>query len=161
MKEPNVHEELKDIAPGLSQMKSSEGYSVPPVYFKELQAKVMGQIHAEQHEEPAGNWLTDMLRQYFTPRYAFAMATVTMVIVAALVFRNGGNDTSVLASITSEDAYEYVYGNISEYETMDLYSLAERENADYVLDVFSDGELDIAIDALLDDIDTESLEELY
>ncbi len=161
MKEPNVHDELKDIAPGLSKMKSSEGYSVPPVYFKELQDKVMGQIHAEQHTEPAGSWLIDIVRQYFQPRYAFAMATVTIIIVAALVFRNGGNDTSILASITSEDAYEYVYGHISEYETMDLYTLADTENAEYVLDVFSDDELNFAIDALLEDIDSESLEELF
>ena len=161
MKEPNAHDELKDIAPGLSQMKTSEGYSVPPVYFKELQDKIMGQINSEQSREPAGSWLSEMLRQYFTPRYAFAMATVTIVVVAALVFRNGGDNASILASITSEDAYEYVYGHISEYETMDLYSLADTENADYVLNIFSDDELDFAIDALLDDIDTESLEELY
>ncbi|RLD22187.1 MAG: hypothetical protein DRI69_02005 [Bacteroidetes bacterium] len=161
MKEPNVHDELKDIAPGLSQMKSSEGYSVPPVYFKELQDKVMGQIHAEQQKAPAGSWLIDLLAQYFKPRYAFAMATVTIVVVAALVFRNGGNDNAILASITAEDAYEYVYGHISEYETLDLYTLADNENADYILDVFSDDELDFAIDALIDDIGTESLEELF
>lgn len=161
MKEPNVHDELKDIAPGLSRMKSSEGYSVPPVYFKELQDKVMGQIHAEQQKEPVGSWLIDIVRQYFQPRYAFALATVTVLVVVALVFRNGGNDTSILASITTEDAYEYVYGHISEYETMDLYTLADAENADYVLDIFSDDEIDFVIDALLENIDAESLEELF
>ena len=160
MEEPNVHDELKNIAPELSKMKSTEGYSVPPVYFKELQDKVMGQIHNEQQKEPVRNWLRELVQQYFRPRYALAMATVAIIVVAAVVFR-GGDDIALLASISSEDAYEYVYGNISEYETMDLYALVDAEDTDYFPGDFSDEELNYAIDALLEDIDTESLEELY
>jgi hypothetical protein len=160
MKEPNVHDELKNIAPELSQMRSAEGYSVPPVYFKELQDKVLGRIQNEPQKEPVGYWLRDLVQHYFKPRYALAMATVLIIIVAAVVFK-GGDEASLLASISSEDAYEYVYGHITEYETMDLYTLADIEDADFLLDGFSDEELNDAIDALLDDIDTESLEELF
>jgi hypothetical protein len=161
MKEPNVHDELKNIAPELSKIKSSEGYSVPPVYFKELQDKVLNQIHEEQHTEPVSSWLRDLVQQYFKPRYALAVATVAAVVVAAVVFNKDSDDSSLLASISAEDAYAYVFTNIAEYETLDLVTLADAEYADYFLDEFSDDELNYAIDALLEDIDAESLEELF
>jgi len=161
MKEPNIHDELKNIAPGLSQLKPTEGYSVPPVYFKELQDKVLGQIQREQQQAPAPGWLSDLLQQYFRPRYAFAMATVAIIIVAAIIFR-GGDDATLLGSISSEDAFEYVYNHITEYETLDLYTLVDVEDTDYLLDGdFSDEELNSAIDVLLEEFDTESLEELF
>jgi hypothetical protein len=161
MKEPNIHDELKDIAPGLSKMKSGEGYSVPPVYFKELQDKVMGQIRNEEQKDPVGNWLRDLVQQYFTPRYALALGIVAIAIVATVVFTNRENDSALLASITSEDAFEYVYSNIDEYETMDLYTLADAEYTGNILDELSDEDLDFAIDALIDDLDAESFEQLY
>ena len=160
MKEPNIHDELRNIAPELSKMKSSEGYSVPPVYFKELQDKVMGKIQNEQ-KAPAGSWFSEFVEHFFTPRYALALATVALIIVAGVVLKNGGNETSMFASISVDDAYEYVYNNIDEYETVDLYTLTDTEYADNVLDDFSNEELNYAIDALLEDIDSESLEELF
>ncbi len=161
MKEPNIHDELKDIAPGLSKIKPGEGYSVPPVYFKELQDKVMGQIHSEERQAPVGNWLRDLLQQYFTPRYALALGIVAMAIVATVVFTNQENDGALLASITAEDAFEYVYSNIDEYETSDLYALGGAEYTGNILDEMSDEDLDSAIDALIDDLGAESFEQLY
>ena len=160
MKEQNIRDELKGIAPNLSQMKGTEGYSVPPVYFRELQNKVLDQLQNEKQEQRAGNWLSELIRNYLNPRYALALATLVIVVVTAVVLSED-NDTALLASISSEEAYAYVYGHIGDYETMDLYTLAYVEDADFFIDEFSDEEINYAIDVLLEDIDAESLEELY
>jgi hypothetical protein len=161
MKEPNIHDELKDLAPGLAKMQQGEGYSVPPTYFRDMQNKVMSQVLQEEQKAPAGSWLRNLVEQYFSPRYALAIATVAIVIVAAVVYNGQGSDNELLASITEEDAFEYVFANIDEYEIMDIYALSDEGYAGITLDDLSDEDLDFAIDALIDDIGSESLDQLY
>lgn len=160
MNEQQANDELKDIAPTLSKMKSGEGFSVPPAYFKELRGKVLNQIHNEQKQKASGSWLHELIGQYFKPRFALVLATFTIVIVAGIVLMRDSEETILLASITSEDAYEYVYDNIRDYESIDLFTIADINYDGTLFDNISDEELNNALDALINDIGDTSIEEL-
>lgn len=161
MKDSDIHNELKNIAPSLGDDKMTEGYSVPPAYFRNLQANVMNRIHEEEKNVAPSGWFGDMVHRWLNPRYAVAMASIALLIVAALIFDNGQESTIQIADISSQDAYEYVYANITDYNTVDLLSLSDEE---YIQDIFSDieeEEIDDILDELIEEIDIESLEELF
>lgn len=158
---PQIQDELKDIAPLLSEMdKSQEGFNVPHLYFETLQDKVMNRLA----EKPAPEGIfSRFFKTLLQPSYALAFGTVLVLLLATIMFLlpTENQNTDILASISTEDLSSYLDENIDDF---DLDLLMEN-NATSTLD-FSDGmnfelnELEEYIDNdFIDQLDDQTLED--
>jgi hypothetical protein len=171
----DILNELEELSPRLAQIKREEmPLEVPATYFAELQRDVLWQIRQEQRAaaqpetKPApANWFAwfDFLRR---PRYAVAFATLAVLLVAAiwvLAPRAGSSDNGLnpaFATLTEAEALEYIEDNVQDF---DVELLAQFANLDLLeataTSGWSDEEWDDILDALLDEADIQTLEELF
>lgn len=157
MKEKNenwkIRDELRGIAPGLNEMKREDGCTTPHNYFKELPNRVFARI-AEEKQRPiqAASWIRSLLK----PRYAIALASVLILIVAGVWYSGVQKPANPLAEITEDEAIEYVLNNLHEFSNEDLISAG-------VLAKWDATEITPASDDVLDEIleDGELLEALF
>ena len=161
-----IDEELREIAPGLGDLKGKEYFSVPHNYFKQLPDRVFEQIRTEQAQpgllERLGYTLAAWFAPVKQPQYALAYAAVLVLIVAAVFLNQSPKTQDLFAEISSEEAFEYVLANIDDYDALDIYALrAPSDDPIGGLNDIPTEELGEALDGLLDELDIESLEELF
>lgn len=152
-------DELRDIAPDLSAMKNQDGFSVPHNYFKELPDRVLARIHEEEQKpSPVDAWWARL----WQPRYALAFATVLILVVAGIWITKSDTPTDPLASITGDEALQYVMANLHEFSTEDVLSVStgsEWEAEEFIR--VSDENLDQLIDELLEEGEDLNLDDLF
>ena len=121
MKDGNIHKEIRDelhqIAPGLNEMKNEDGFTTPHNYFKELPDRVFAGI-AEEETKPSPVW--SWLQNLPAPRYVMAFGSVVVLIVAGIWFTRVQGVQDPLASITPDEALDYVMENLHEFSSEDL-----------------------------------------
>lgn len=148
MKNTEVKDELRDIAPGLNEVKPGDGLTTPHNYFKELPDRVFARIAAEETPTERFSWLKNILK----PKYRFAYATVLILIVAGVWYSQSTSSADVVVEISKEDALQYVMNNLHEYSDEDLISAGVLGNWDATqVDPVSSDELD----ALMNELDIE------
>jgi len=133
MDDKNIHEELQNISPLLTQMKGEkEGYKVPHLYFENLQYKVLTKV-AEQPEK------TSVFARLFRPRVLAMFASLLLVLLAGMLVLNNVESTEVatLDNISTEALALYVDENIDD---LDLEVLLENDTPD--LDFSDDIDID-------------------
>ncbi len=172
-KDPTSKKELEELSPFLSKLKKEEGYQVPFNYFEVLPDQIMEQVTKEQTPiaEPSsketppwslGAWLSNLLQ----PRYALALASLVLMIFAGTFLADFSTSDPIssdqlMASISPDEARSYVQSNIEDFELELLGEDLEMINEKTDFMEFDQQELQQYIeDQGLEDIDTQSLEEL-
>lgn len=151
---PHIQDELKDIAPLLSEIdKSQEGFNVPHLYFETFQDKVMNRL-AEQ-PEPESRF-SRFFKTLLQPRYAMALGSVLILLLATTMFLRPVEEqnTDILASISTEELSSYLNENIDDFDL----DLLMEDNATSTLD-FSDG-MDFDLNELEEYIDNDFIDQL-
>jgi len=151
----DAHDELREIAPGLNQMRRDDGFTVPPNYFRELPDRVFVRIEAEQRQsQKAKSWLWDFLsgKGRVGLRPVLAFATVLILIAAGIWFGRPHASQDVLASVTQTEALDYVLDNLDDYSSDDILMAGALSGWDATeLAPMSDDNLDNIMDDILDD----------
>jgi hypothetical protein len=127
MKNTGREDELRKIAPELSEMKREDGFTTPHNYFKELPDRVFAKIVVD--EAPATHSFS-WLKSFLKPKYRFAYATVLILIVAGVWYSQSSSSADVVIEISKEDALQYVMNNLHEYSSEDLISAGVLGNWD-------------------------------
>ncbi len=179
-----LRNELND-SPFLKKMKEqpSRDFQVPKHYFKHLPDEVMRQVgQPAPAPVPSGpSWLEQLERfvmGLFQPRFALALASVLVLVVAGvLFFRESGAEalqsvaTVRLADIPDEELLAYLDDNIRDFDgdlvqeasVHTLPEVPEKPKATAPKTSAPKPELEEMedyIDEVIDEIDVEDLEEL-
>ncbi len=169
-----LREELEEFSPFLQKMKErDEGFKVPKDYFKSLPDEVLGKI---QPELPAQHsWLDDLtafVQRLWQPRYALALATVAVLVVAAVWIFDQNKHTgmqqpvadAMLESISDEALQNYVSENIGEFDRELIlemqYAGKDAKSMPELAPQAGTDELEQYLDDIIDEIDLEDLEDL-
>jgi len=144
-----LQEELRQIAPGLSELKREDGFTVPYNYFKELPDKVITKVAAGE-EKTSSMWL--WLQSLITPKFALAFASVMILIIAGIWFARIAPEPELLASVTPDEALEYVLDNLEDFSSEDLAAAGVSADWDAVdLTPLSGDELDEMMNEMIRD----------
>ena len=140
----NPREEIKDIAPNLSQWKLSEGYSVPTDYFGSLNESIIERVDESEKLESYFTSLPDQVMQ------KIKQEEKSKVVSLGSYFKYGVAAALLLA------VGSMIYSNLLEEAVLPSYSMIETsEDFNYIID-------EISLEDIFDSefIDDESLEEL-
>ncbi|HFA51269.1 MAG TPA: hypothetical protein ENJ95_19830 [Bacteroidetes bacterium] len=171
MKNKNgLKDELRAISPLLSRLKEGkEGYQVPNDYFKSLPDEVWQKVAPEQAEavEPTysrQSRLTTFLQNFFRPKYALALASVALLLVAGFYFMNNENAATLppavaLEEISDEALDTYINDNIEDFDE----ALLEEQLAGKIGGPLPGLDLENSegyYDEIIDELDIEDIEDL-
>lgn len=179
-----LRDELND-SPFLKKMKEqpSEGFQVPKHYFKHLPNEVMRQVKQPAPSPvPSGTSWLEQLEQFvmglFKPRFALALATVLVLVVAGVVFfrDSGAEGPQPIAAVRLEDIPDeellaYLDDHIRDFDgdlvqeasVHTLPEVPEKPKAVAPKTSVPKPELEAMeeyIDEVIDEIDVEDLEEM-
>lgn len=168
-----INEELRGLSPFLWEQKGKrEGFDVPKDYFNSLPDELLGKLNARTETkvvEEKENWLDQLIRSlqyFFQPRYAFAFATVALMVVAGVYYKGSGEKqeaqvvaaATILDGLSDEVLDEYISENIDEFDEATLSDqLAENIDPSSKLEIETSDEL---MNELIDGLDEEDLEDL-
>ncbi|TAK44932.1 MAG: hypothetical protein EPO28_04255 [Saprospiraceae bacterium] len=173
-----LREELKELLPFLSRIQGKdEGFSVPKNYFKTLPDEVMKRIASDiAPTRQQKNWMDEItlfiaaLRQ---PRYAVALATAAVLLVAGFWMFNRDSGTRAaspdLAAVALEDIsydalYSYIATNIEDIDNDLILDAQKFETAEKPLQHLAprpgEEEMEEYLDDVIDEIDLKDLEDL-
>ena len=161
MDEPKVNKELEDIAPELIDKKVTDGFDVPPDYFRDLHSRIMTRVADEGQPNEAKRVRLLSTRASRMRVIGVAVAACALVLVVFVFMQGNQSQSDLTAVITAEEAFDYVYENIYEYNTDDLLSLLDNETEIYEYDELSNEELNYMLEDLLKDVGPEQLEDLF
>ena len=170
-----IRDELKDIAPLLSEMDKKEVFKVPKDYFEALPDKILDQVRTETSSrpqkaaDPVPGWIRQLAAMFdilLQPKYALSLASIGLLILAAvyIVPWSGENPgTMVEADVPSaEDISQYIAAHIEEFDTDLLLELTENETFDRqtLTQPQDDTNIDEYIDEIIDELDDGDLEDI-
>ena len=155
----DIAKELRQIAPGLSELKPEDGFTVPHNYFKELPDRVWAKI---AEETPVSVTVWNRLQDILKPRYAnrslfgfypgLAFASVLVLITAGIWYVQLKPAQDPLALITQAEALEYVLDNLQDFSSEDLIAAGVLEGWDTAeLSPMSGDDLDQMMNEIIED----------
>jgi len=166
----NIREELEQESPFLARMKAedkSEGFTVPPTYFRELQEDVLHRVA----QKPAAVSLRERWQAFINHLlpgvHPVAVLTGLALVVVGIWWV--AQDTTmvsgeqILAEASEEELQAYVTSNTDAFTTDLILEVADEEaELDLLLPVdnFSEEEADQLLDDLLEEIDESTLQEI-
>ncbi len=147
-----LREELKTIAPGLSDMSREDGFIVPHNYFRELPDRVIARLAEEERQSAsAKNWLYAIFPRGYT-RSVLAFATVLILIVGGTWYFNNQSATEILAGVSQGEALDYVLDNLAEYNSDELLAAGVFSAWDATeMNAINEDDLDQVIDEMMSD----------
>ena len=178
-----LRDELQD-SPFLKKMKEQpgEGFKVPKHYFKHLPDEVWKLVKPAPATLPSRpSWLENLemfFQGLFQPRYALALATLLVLVVATVVFIKDKNDGAImqpiaqvsLEDITDEELVAYVSDNIGDFDRGLMLEISEPELPEVEQQTKPSTKTEVAkpnveemeeyLDEMIDEIDVEDLEKL-
>lgn len=172
-KKENIKKELEALSPLLSRLRkesTEEGFSVPPRYFKELPGEVMDRLQRESasHRRSWQASWQHLLAWLFRPGVALALASLVLAIAAGIYLlaprpASGETVENLLASLTPEEVEAYVNANLETFDTELVVEMAAASPDISILpgDELKGEELDQYLDKLLQEVDEQTLEELF
>lgn len=120
--ERDIHDEMESLSPDFPKKPS---ISAPEGYFESFPDQILNQWR-EQKSKPVYKKLD------WKVTISIAAAVLVLITGTWLIF-SGTNTLDPLAEITSEEAYQYVYENIEEFESIMQYEVVL--DADFDLDI--------------------------
>ncbi len=172
-KKENIEKELEELSPMLSRLKGEstpDGFNVPPRYFRELPPEVMNRIQRETVSRHPGWWssLQHFLAALFRPGVAIALAALALAIAAGIYLlaprpATGEGDAYLFASLTPEEVQTYVNANLEAFDTELVIEMASASPDFSILpaDDLNGEELDQYLDDLLQEVDEETIEDIF
>ena len=176
---PEIQDEIKQIAPGLQKLEHRQNFKVPEGYFDGLSDEILRKVRTAdgpveaKPTAPQKSWLdvlAGQLAALLQPRMAMQLAAIALLIAAAVwIWQRPATDTSPALATTDAselDAQEvgnYIAAHIDEFDTDLLYEmvLAKDEITDAGEGLLDDVELDDQmIDDILEDLDVNELNDL-
>ena len=176
-KDGSVRAELETLSPSLLRLKEEpEALKVPAGYFEEMQDEVWQKIkpapelslpsRADKPSNTLVDWLLAPLQNLLQPRWAMAIATLLLLIAAAVWMIGPGSngDVDSFELLSYEEMENYIQQNIDGFDLDLLLEYTQVEDMSSGLlpetDLFESGELDQYMDEIIDDLDISDLEEL-
>ena len=171
-----IKKELEELSPFLAQFQTrNSGFRTPENYFDGLPGAIMRKIKAEEQTafeapKPTPGWLELLLaqiQQFFLPRYALALATVAIVIVALVWTLNSGPGQSdqnlAWNDIPTEEIDGYIADNLQDFEVDLLMEFAPDLERQSVLQgsKIQEEAIDAYLDEIIEDLDIEDLENIF
>ena len=148
-----IREELESLSPFLAKMKEQEdGFEVPKNYFQSLPNQVFEKLGTEpsplkiEQKSASGFWVNP-LRFLFQPKYAFALASVALLLIASVFWINNTPEEGLLANLSDEEIESYIFNNIDEFDSelwmendlgFDDLDLSNEEEEEYLDDLIED-----------------------
>ncbi len=171
----DIREELEQLSPLLSRMKAAEKpVETPENFFREMQADVLWKVKQEAlagkaapPAKPTAAWWEQILQGLYNvvrqPVYATALATLTLLIAAAIwLLTPEKADTPQFSELTQEEALEYIESNLEEFDTALLLSaFGESAAIPAPTSGMSDQEAKDLMDAMMKELDAGHLQELF
>ena len=166
MKKKNeIKDELNKLSPFLSDIKKKDSFKVPKNYFNSLPDKILEQVlvTTENPEKSIAqpNWLDSLIENIavlFQPRYAVGLATVMILVIAAVYF---SQKTVSPIEESYQLASQYIEENIDEFDAEMLWEASVFESGEVTDDeTIEDVYLDEYFEEIIDDLDDSELEEL-
>ncbi len=176
----DLQEELNKASPFLADLrKKGDGFTAPKNYFKTLPDEVLKRIgkdalRAKTPVRQKRNWLDEIIagiQFLLQPRYAVAVASVLLLIVAFIFLFQQPNEPQPFAINTKMVAIEdisfdemntYVAENIDDFEedllVQDGFSVGEMGSISNFH--VEDREIENYLDGVIDEIDLSELEEI-
>lgn len=171
-----LREELRQLSPLLHELKAKpgNGMPVPEGYFERLPEKIMDRIRQETAAQSAPerrpswmDWLQEQAALILQPRYAMALASLALLLVAGWYFLGSGNgqDCQNIACLDIEELQTYIQNNLHSFST-DMILEAGGENAawDQVglpIQDMDASELDPILEESLEQLDAQEIEALF
>ena len=176
----DLQEELKKVSPFLADFrKKGDGFSVPKNYFKTLPDEVLKQIgedaiRAKPPAKQKGSWLDEMISAIqflLQPKYAMAVASVLLLIVACIFIfqrQNAPNPLAInvqkvpLEEISFEEMDAYIAQNIDDFEEDLLVpdGFSEGETEAFSNLHLKDKEIENYLDDVIEEMDLSELEDI-
>lgn len=170
-KEHNPEEALEQWSPKLAKWKAEgklDGFSVPPAYFRELEADVMAKIQqADAAYAPKSFWAR--LSQWWAaaPQPAYVLAGVALILTAVWILRpdpyQQRTEDSLFAQAQAAELQAYITEHPEAFTAELVLEVADEDPAfslSFDLTDLSEQEVDQVLDELLDELDEETLEEI-
>ena len=168
----DIKKELEQLSPLLRGLKEKgTGFSVPENYFQQLPDQILEQLKPSTQERVTARpiWLENFqqfMLSLFQPRFALALASV-LILVVAIIFINPGSNEEVAMSIdlTEEEISAYIADNIEEFNIDMLIEGGEIDlgviSPTNTLSNPEEEDLDEYLDEIIDDLDLEELEDMF
>ncbi len=169
----NIREELLDISPKLAKMQRNNPYRVPVDYFESLEESVMNTLAQTQQTRAAAESTPSLLLRLqeffeglFAPSHRWQLAGVTVAILTGIFFwlGQGNNEPTrqdLMATISPEEAMEYITVNIDEFDEALLENYATEQAIDLddpIMDL-DDDDVDALIDEIINEMDVDEFED--
>ena len=154
-----------ELPPILKEMKGENPFGVPHNYFKGLPDEVLDQIRQEKQPHASNSWITNLSKSLiaiFQPRAILAFASIGIVIAGMFWWAQSSSSSDTLFAAEDFDQQElatYILDHLDEFNESDFYT-NEAASLDPMEETFDEQDLDPLLDELIDDFDTESLEDL-
>lgn len=156
-----ILDELGELSPLLSELKQKEtGMKVPEHYFDFLTESVLEQVALIP--KPASSAVPATKPVWYAFLYnqpiLSGLAITLLLLTTILFFRNQPIDEPTFAKISSEEAATYIAAHLEDFETTlftegDFIEKIEPEEIE-------EEEVDLYLEEIIEDLDTETLEEL-
>lgn len=157
-----ILDELGELSPFLSEIRQKEtGMKVPKHYFDFLTESVMEQValipKPTSSELPVAKstWYTFL----FNKRILAGLTAMLLLLTTVLFFKNQPvSSESAFAELSSEEAATYIAAHLEDFETtLFIEGAFIEEIEDMEID---EAEVDLYLEEIIEDLDTETLEEL-
>jgi hypothetical protein len=169
-----LREELEEFSPFLKKMKDKdEGFRVPKDYFKSLPDEVLNKIKPDV--PTSRTWADELavfVQRLLQPKYALALATAVVLVVAAVCIFDQHKNTeaqqpvadAMLEAISDEALQNYVSENIGEFDRELIletqYAGKDAKSLPELAPQPGTDELEQYLDDIIDEIDLDDLEEM-
>ncbi|MEZ4980592.1 MAG: hypothetical protein R2769_03200 [Saprospiraceae bacterium] len=169
-KNTSLKEELHDLSPLLSKLKEGEQPEpkIPGNYFHNMQFEVLNKLKEDLEPNPVSATPKDSIPWYqriFQPKFALAYAAVIAVCLGIFWWSGQENlpaETIAMEDVSQEEILNYIEENISSFEAEELASIGNNGEVDLLQDVeLDDKTVDEYLDKIIDDLDEESLENIF
>ncbi len=166
-----IKEELEKLSPFLADLDKEKNFQVPTNYFNELQEDLWKQVRPAPAQKPVveqSAWwspIESALLALFQPRMALSFASLLLLLTAGWFIMQQPTDTvpEVADNLpTVEEAADYLAEHIDDFDTELLMQLEldDIELSQISESSFEDDEvLDTYFDEMLDDVDSDELQQ--
>ncbi len=167
-KNDEIKKELEEVSPFLANLEKANPFKVPVNYFDSLSDDLASELFAKEEQsispERKRSWLDGIINNFaalFTPRYAFGLASLLVLLIAGMLFFNDSS-TPMLAmeDLSSDEMQEYVNNNLDDFDEEMIMQIAAEEFKLDVFETIEEKELDSYIENFIDELDESELEEL-
>lgn len=166
-KDENIENELENLSPLLSKMRKEQkgsGYTVPPIYFKNLTEEMMQKVEPTRSpkvRKVLWEELFTMIDNFIQPKFVMGLATIVLLIMGGIYFVNiptSENDVAIVEpSLADLEQYLIAHADELSEEMLVEYKVGDAA-IEFELNV-EEQTFDYYFEEVLEDLQEEDLEQ--